>query len=111
MPNKTRPIHPGEILREELAELGLSASALAQELGVPANRITGILNEERAISADTAHRLAKFFRTTPLFWLHLQVAYEARVLELNKERASEYRKIQGGRWAGADGKFGPSRAG
>src|SRR5260370_28816027 len=102
MPNKTRPIHPGEILREELAELGLSASALAQELGVPANRVTGILNEERAISADTAHRLAKVFRTPPLFWLHLQVAYEARGIERDNGRASEYQKNHGGGWAGAD---------
>ena len=57
MPNAMRPIHPGEILRDELAERGLSANALARALGVPANRITGILNGTRAITADTALRL------------------------------------------------------
>ena len=60
MSNKMRPIHPGEILREELEEAGLSANSLAKSLGVPANRITTILNEQRSITGDTALRLAKY---------------------------------------------------
>jgi len=78
MKNAMRPIHPGEILREELAELGLSANALAVALAVPANRITGIIKEQRAITADTALRLARYFGTTPEFWMNLQIAYEIR---------------------------------
>ena len=78
MTNNMRPIHPGEHLREELEELGLSARAFAKALHVPVNRITGILNEERAVTADTALRLARYFGTTPEFWLNLQSAYELR---------------------------------
>ncbi len=77
--NKMRPIHPGEILREELSEAGLSSRALAAALGVPTNRITAILNQRRAITADTALRLARFFRTSPEFWLNLQTAYDLKV--------------------------------
>ena len=73
-----RPIHPGEQLRDEMDELGLSARALAKALGVPANRITGILNEQRAVTADTALRIARYFGGTPEFWLNLQSAYELR---------------------------------
>lgn len=72
------PIPPGEILRQELAELNLSASALARTLSVPPNRITGILGGTRAVSADTALRLARYFGTTPEFWLNLQQAYDLR---------------------------------
>jgi addiction module HigA family antidote len=78
MSNKMRAIHPGEILRDELNELGLSANALAKALGVPANRITAILNEQRSITGDTALRLAKYFDTTPEFWMNLQAAYEVK---------------------------------
>ena len=60
-----RPVHPGEILGEELGELGLSASALAKALDVPTNRVTGILNGQRGITADTALRLSRYFGTTP----------------------------------------------
>ncbi len=68
-----RPIHPGEILREEfLMQLGLSAHALAQALRVPATRISDLVNERRAVTADTALRLARYFGTTPEFWLNLQ---------------------------------------
>ncbi len=77
--DKMRPIHPGEILREELSEAGLSSRALAAALGVPTNRITTILNQRRAITADTALRLARFFRTSPEFWLNLQTAYDLKV--------------------------------
>ena len=81
MKNAMRPIHPGEILREELAELSLSANALAGALGVPANRITGIIKEQRAITADTSLRLARYFGTAPEFWMNLQIAYEIRKAE------------------------------
>ncbi|HEV2547329.1 MAG TPA: HigA family addiction module antitoxin [Stellaceae bacterium] len=75
-----RPVHPGEILRlDVLDELGLSARALAKALGVPPNRITGILNRERAITADTALRLARYLGTAPEFWLNLQAAYDLRI--------------------------------
>ena len=82
MPNAMRPIHPGEILRDELAKPGLSANALARALGVPANRITGILNGTRALTADTALRLARCFGTSPEFWMNLQQAYELRSARL-----------------------------
>ncbi len=78
MINSLRPIHPGEILRGEMEELNLSARQLAASLHVPPNRVTGILNEQRAITADTALRLARYFRTTPEFWMNLQAAYELR---------------------------------
>lgn len=69
------PLHPGEVLREEfLAPLGMSAYALAKALRVPLTRITAILAGERAVSADTALRLARFFGTTPEFWINLQGA-------------------------------------
>ena len=63
--NGMRPVHPGEILREELDELGLSANALAKALDVPTNRITAILRGQRGVTADTALRLARYFGTTP----------------------------------------------
>lgn len=74
-------IHPGEHLAEELRELGVSASGLARQLEVPPNRITAILNGQRAISGDTALRLAHFFGTTPEFWLKLQSLYEIRLAQ------------------------------
>lgn len=70
------PIHPGEQLAEELSALGLSAAALARHLNVPTNRITQILNGRRAISGDTAIRLAHFFGTSAQFWMNLQALYE-----------------------------------
>jgi antitoxin HigA-1 len=77
--NKMHPIHPGEILREEfLAPLGLSASALAIELKVPAPRINDIVRERRAISPDTALRLARYLGTSPEFWMDLQTAYDLK---------------------------------
>ncbi len=69
--------HPGEVLREEyLIPLGMSARALGKELGVPPNRITEIMRGERDVSADTAIRLGRYFRTDPRFWLNLQSAYD-----------------------------------
>ncbi len=75
------PIHPGEHLAEELEALGMSAAGLARQLNVPTNRITGILNGQRAVTGDTALRLARFFGTSAQFWLHLQSLYELRVAE------------------------------
>jgi len=71
-----RPVHPGEILREELDTLGLSSNELSKELGVPANRITMILNGHWGVSADTALRLASYFGTTQQLWLNLQKTWE-----------------------------------
>lgn len=74
-------IHPGEQLAEELKELKMSAAELARQLSVPTNRITAILNGRRAITGDTALRLAHFFGTTAEFWLNLQSLYEIRLAE------------------------------
>jgi addiction module HigA family antidote len=82
MRNEMRPIHPGEILKEEfLTPLGMSGNALATALRVPANRVNGIINQKRGVTAETALRLARYFGTTPQFWLNLQTAYELRVAE------------------------------
>ena len=75
-------IHPGEHLAEQLEALGMSAAALARQLKVPTNRITHILNGQRAITGDTALRLGHFFGTSAEFWLNLQKIYELRVAEL-----------------------------
>lgn len=74
-------IHPGEHLAEALNELGMSAAELALNLDVPANRITGILNGQRAITGDTALRLAHFFGTSAEFWLNLQSLYVLRIAQ------------------------------
>ncbi|MBK8285602.1 MAG: HigA family addiction module antidote protein [Ahniella sp.] len=81
--NGMRPIHPGEVLREDfLLPLGLSANALAKALNVPAPRVNDIVRERRGVSADTALRLARYFDSTPQFWLNLQAAYDLRLAEL-----------------------------
>jgi addiction module HigA family antidote len=86
--NRMRPIHPGEILREEyLKPLGLSANALAQVLGVPANRISEIVAGKRDVSADSALRLARAFSTSAHFWLNLQTTYNLRIAEQKSGRA------------------------
>ena len=82
-----RPVHPGEVLRDELDELGLSANALSRALGVPVNRVTAILNGQRGVSADTALRLARYFGTTPQLWLNLQKTWELRRAEIQTGRA------------------------
>ena len=79
---KLPSVHPGKILADELAETSLTANALAGRLGVPANRITAILKGQRGVTADTALRLARYFGTTPEFWLRLQQTYELRVAEI-----------------------------
>ena len=76
------PIHPGEILADELTQLGISASELARQIKVPANRISQILSGKRSITADTALRLGRWFGTGPKIWLNLQQAYDLDVAAL-----------------------------
>lgn len=74
------PVHPGEILREEyLAPLHMSAGALAKQLNVPRTRIERLSNEQTAVTPDTALRLAKFFRTTPEFWMNMQASFDLKI--------------------------------
>ena len=75
------PIHPGEHLRQELETLRMSAAELSRQLGVPTNRVTGILKGQRSITGDTALRLAHFFGTTAQFWMNLQSLYELRLAQ------------------------------
>lgn len=82
MKNGMRPVHPGEVLREELGEMEISAKAFAAALDVPGNRITAILNGQRGVTADTALRLSRYLDTTPEFWLNLQKTFELRVAEM-----------------------------
>ena len=82
--------HPGEILADEyLKPLGLSARALAVEIGVPANRLSEIAAGRRAVTADTAIRLGRYFKTDPRFWLNLQVAYDLSKAETD----TDYSKV------------------
>jgi addiction module HigA family antidote len=85
------PIHPGEVLAEELSELNISATELARQLKVPPNRITGIINGTRSVSADTALRLGHWFGTSAVFWLNLQKSYELRLAE--KASGSEIKRL------------------
>ena len=73
------PIHPGEHLAEQLNALGMSAAELARRLAVPTNRVTAILNGQRAVTGDSALRLGHFFGNSPQFWLNLQTLYDLRV--------------------------------
>ena len=76
------PIHPGEILREEyLAPLGLKPYTLAKRLNIPRTRIERLVSEQTPVTADTALRLAKFFGSTPQFWLNMQASYDIAMLE------------------------------
>jgi antitoxin HigA-1 len=80
--NRMRPIHPGEILREEfLLPLQMSAHALSQAIRVPATRVNDIVNGKRGVTADTALRLARYFGNSPDFWMNLQAAYDLRAAE------------------------------
>ena len=101
--NGMRPVHPGEILAEELGELGLSANALANALAVPTNRITAILKGQRGVTADTALRLSRYFGTTPQLWLNLQKTFELRVAEIESGKTIadrvQPREYSAGRWA------------
>lgn len=82
--NNMRPIHPGEIIKEEYLEpLNMSANALAIALRVPAPRINDVIRQKRGISIDTALRLARYFNTTPQFWMNLQVSYDLKMAKQN----------------------------
>lgn len=75
------PVHPGEILREEMEARSLSGNRLALDLGVPSGRVTDILNGKRGITADTAIRLGRYFGNNPQFWLNLQGQHDIAVVE------------------------------
>ena len=79
---KLPPIHPGELLRDELAEIGVSLNELSRALRVPMNRISAIVNGKRAITVDTAMRLARYFGTSTQYWLNLQNAYDIELAGL-----------------------------
>jgi len=86
-----RPIHPGEILREEyLVPLGLSANALSIQLRVPAPRINEVVRERRGITTDTALRLARFFNTTAQYWLNLQTSFDLKQTEIQVGKKIEH---------------------
>jgi addiction module HigA family antidote len=96
---KIQPIHPGEILMEEFLDpLGLSQNQLANDIGVPPRRINEIVHGKRRITADTALRLAHYFKMSPQFWLGLQMDYDLDIEEdklaarLNKEVSTYYKK-------------------
>jgi antitoxin HigA-1 len=85
MAKKLKPVHPGEILSEDFMKPhGLSMNRLALDLRVPVTRIADIVAERRAITTDTALRLARYFKTTPEFWLNLQTKYDLEVAEDEK---------------------------
>jgi len=84
MPKRLAPIHPGEILKDEMDERGLSANALAHALRVPPNRVSSIVNGQRSITADTAHRLARYFGTSAEMWMNLQVDYDLEVANVKQ---------------------------
>jgi addiction module HigA family antidote len=82
MAKKIKPVHPGEILREEfMVPFGLSMNKMAMDLRVPVTRIADIVNEKRGITADTALRFARYFNNTPSFWMNLQTRYDLEVAE------------------------------
>ena len=85
------PIHPGEILSDELGELNLSASALARQINVPPNRISQIIQGKRAVTGDTALRLGHWFGMNPQFWLNLQSQFDLRMAEA--QAGKEVRKL------------------
>jgi addiction module HigA family antidote len=82
MAKKLKPVHPGEILHEEFMKpLGLSMNKLALDLRVPVTRIADIVGERRGITADTALRLARYFKNAPVFWMNLQIRYDLEVAQ------------------------------
>jgi antitoxin HigA-1 len=82
MAKKLKPVHPGEILREEfMAPLSLSMNRMAMDLRVPVTRIADIVNERRGITADTALRFARYFKNSPTFWMNLQTRYDLEIAE------------------------------
>lgn len=92
--NQMPPIHPGEILGDELHELDLSARAFATAIDVPHNRVAAILRGERSITADTAIRLGQYFGTTAKFWLNLQQTYDLKRVDLERGDAIRARVKQ-----------------
>ncbi|WP_323016334.1 HigA family addiction module antitoxin [Castellaniella sp.] len=93
--NGMRPIHPGEVLREDyLQPLRMSANALARALLVPATRINHILHERQSITADTALRLSRYFGGDAQSWLNLQTTFDLRTAELNSELQAELKGIR-----------------
>ena len=84
-----RPVHPGEVLGEELTELGVSPTELARQIDVPPNRITQILRGQRAVTGDTAVRLAHWFEMSAEFWINLQAQYDVAVAKLRLGDALE----------------------
>ncbi len=86
-------IHPGEHLAAQLDELGMSAAELGRKLKVPTNRITGMLNGQRAVTGDSALRLANFFGSSADFWLNLQKVYELRIAE--QKTGASIRRLPG----------------
>jgi antitoxin HigA-1 len=88
--NGMRPVHPGEILREDfLVPLGMSANALAKALSIPAPRINDVVRERRGITADTAMRLARYFGGDARSWMNLQAAYDLRLAEIENAKRIE----------------------
>lgn len=82
--NNMRPIHPGEIIKEEYLEpLSMSVNALAIALRVPASRINDVVRQKRGVSIDTALRLARYFNTTAQFWMNLQISYDLKIARQN----------------------------
>lgn len=82
--NNMRPIHPGEIIKEEYLEpLGMSVNALAVGLRVPASRINDVVRQKRGVSIDTALRLSIYFNTTAQFWMNLQISYDLKIARQN----------------------------
>lgn len=88
---RLEPVHPGEILAEEMAARGLSSNVLGRELDIPANRISEIAAGRRSISADTAYRLGLYFKTSGKFWLNLQARYDLLRLERTAGKAIKSR--------------------
>ena len=88
------PIHPGEILADELDEIGMTAATLAEKLDVPKNRLYQIINKRRSITTDTAMRLSIFFGTTAEFWLNLQKSYELDVARQNLDKFKHIRPYE-----------------
>ncbi len=94
MSKALKPVHPGEILREEfLKPLGLSMNALALDLHVPVTRIAEVVHERRAITPDTALRLARYFNTTPEFWMNLQITFDLETAK-DQEQAKINREVR-----------------
>lgn len=92
--NGMRPVHPGEVLREDyLVPLGMSANALAKALNVPAPRVNDVVRQRRGVSADTAMRLGRYFGGDARSWLNLQAAYDLRVADIENAKRSE-REVQ-----------------